>query len=297
MTGILADLLVWNTTTWVYLVGPKTLEAVGVYPEVAGTTSDSIYPGGRYSAQMWYDSNSDSLWLFGGYGRTNDSTTAGWLSDMWKFSLATNQWTFVGGSLAISQNGDYINTPVPTPTAAPVDPPTTAPIQPPLNAPQQPPVQPPVEPPVQSPIEPPIEPPIVPEVPIASPSANNSTVTSDLLKTDAKIAIGVVVPGVAIGVGLLVLLLLLNRRKKAGKKTTVAVPLVDASNGHYNTITVAENFSNYANIPKEGSTSDLSKTESYVSGADNRLIPYASVSLEKEIGVGSFGKGKNNERI
>jgi hypothetical protein len=49
---------------------------------------------------------SGNLWLFGGEGY--DSTgTYGWLNDLWKYSLSSAQWTWVGGPKTTHATGVY----------------------------------------------------------------------------------------------------------------------------------------------------------------------------------------------
>jgi len=88
--------------TWVS--GSDTVEQQGVYGTI-GIASSSNIPGGRENGCSWVD-NSNNLWLFGGNGY---STTAsqGKMDDLWKYSIATNQWTWVSGSTVLNQHGVY----------------------------------------------------------------------------------------------------------------------------------------------------------------------------------------------
>jgi predicted Ser/Thr protein kinase len=274
-TGLLADLLQWNGTAWQYIDGPKTKDTPGNYPTQPGTSSPSIFPGSRIGAAMWLDDIGD-VWLFGGSGY--GEADSGYLNDLWKYSATSNQWTWVSGSRNVFENGNYTNDPVAPPIA-------------PISAPVSAPVEPPVSPPEDKPIG---------VVPTASPSSDQiTTPVDDPLSTDAQIAIGVVVPAVAIGVGLLVLLLLLKRRKKQkAKKTTVTVPLNTNTGSNYQVINLnkgsgsGEGQGNYQGITGLATPSEpeSAMVATMTTGADNRLIPYSSVTLEKEIGVGSFGK-------
>jgi hypothetical protein len=253
----------------------------GNYPAQPGTSSPSIFPGGRVGAAMWLDDIGD-VWLFGGSGY--GEADSGYLNDLWKYSATSNQWTWVSGSRNVFENGNYTNDPVAPPIA-----PISAPISAPVSAPVEPPVSPPEDKPIGV-------------VPTASPSSDQITApVDDPLSTDAQIAIGVVVPVVAIGVGLLVLLLLLKRRKKQkAKKTTVTVPLNTNTGSNYQVINLnkgsgsGEGQGNYQGITGLATPSEpeSAMVATMTTGADNRLIPYSSVTLEKEIGVGSFGKGK-----
>ena len=53
-------------------------------------------PGARYLSANWTDKQGN-LWLFGGYGPDTVGNTAS-LSDLWKYSVRSGQWTCVGGS-------------------------------------------------------------------------------------------------------------------------------------------------------------------------------------------------------
>lgn len=65
----------------------------GVYG-TPGTPSSSDYPGGRLGAASWLDS-SGNLWIFGGQATLDESVP---LNDLWRYSPATGQWTWLSGS-------------------------------------------------------------------------------------------------------------------------------------------------------------------------------------------------------
>jgi N-acetylneuraminic acid mutarotase len=95
--GFLNDLWEFSPTTkeWTWVRGSSTGNASGVYG-TQGVPSTSNVPGARWSPVSWTDS-SGNLWLFGGQGL--DSTgTSGWLNDLWEFSPATKEWTWMGGA-------------------------------------------------------------------------------------------------------------------------------------------------------------------------------------------------------
>jgi hypothetical protein len=249
---------------------------------------------------MWLDDIGD-VWLFGG-SLTSDTTT-GFKNDLWKYSLATGQWTWVDGSPDADKYGNYSAGPMP-PVSPPVNPPVSTPVDSP-NSPAEVPV-----PPAGAPVTPsgvpvplagaPVSGPSSQVVPVSGPAPTEGAITSD-----AQVAIGVVVSAVGAGAGLLVLLLLLKRRKKqkAKKTTTVTVPMETRLSQQYDVINVQNDGNNSTDYSNNGTyqnfvgvtsaTSEPATTPNTITtGADNRLIPYTSVTLEKEIGVGSFGKGK-----
>ncbi|MGB8960326.1 MAG: kelch repeat-containing protein, partial [Candidatus Aminicenantales bacterium] len=96
----LNDLWKYNPTTleWTWVSGSNTVDQTGVYG-TQGTAASSNVPGAREGAVSWTDSVG-RLWLFGG------SSGGGW-NDLWKFDLASLEWTWVSGSNIISQRGIY----------------------------------------------------------------------------------------------------------------------------------------------------------------------------------------------
>lgn len=62
-------------------------------------------PGVRVAAVSWSDP-SGNLWLFGGLG-SDSNASFGALNDLWKYTPATNTWTWVSGSNVVNQYGVY----------------------------------------------------------------------------------------------------------------------------------------------------------------------------------------------
>lgn len=95
-SGELNDLWKLNMSTlqWTWMKGSTGTYQCGVYG-MQGTPADVNTPGARRNAAYWLDAAGD-LVLFGGDGcaATND----GMLNDLWKYSVSTNQWTWVKGS-------------------------------------------------------------------------------------------------------------------------------------------------------------------------------------------------------
>lgn len=82
-----------NTLEWTWVQGSGALN-VPISAGTQGIPSPTNTPGTRgYSGLTWVDGIGD-LWLFGGY-----SPTSYYLSDLWRFNIATNEWTFMSGSL------------------------------------------------------------------------------------------------------------------------------------------------------------------------------------------------------
>lgn len=73
----------------------------GIYGTLGRPAAENI-PGGRQDASTWVD-NSGNLWLFGGYGLDANGTPGQTiLNDLWKYDVATNQWTWISGSNTVS---------------------------------------------------------------------------------------------------------------------------------------------------------------------------------------------------
>lgn len=104
--GNLSDLWRYSPSTgqWTWVSGAQLRNASGVYG-TQGAAAAGDAPGARQAASSWIDA-SGNLWLFGGYGN-DSSTSAGILSDLWRFSPASGQWTWVSGSQLRNTSGVY----------------------------------------------------------------------------------------------------------------------------------------------------------------------------------------------
>ncbi|MBN2544823.1 MAG: galactose oxidase [Spirochaetes bacterium] len=97
LEGNLNDLWKYNPSTnqWAWIKGSNILNQNGIYGTL-NTPDPANNPGGRsYGAGILGTSN--NLWLFGGYGRDKDGLQ-GYLNDLWKYDISTNQWSWVSGS-------------------------------------------------------------------------------------------------------------------------------------------------------------------------------------------------------
>lgn len=104
--GYLNDLWQYSPSTgqWTWAGGPDTVNASGVYG-TQGTAATSNLPGAREAAAYWIDS-SGNLWLFGGLGY-DASGAVGDLSDLWRYSPSTGQWTWINGGNSVNTTGVY----------------------------------------------------------------------------------------------------------------------------------------------------------------------------------------------
>ena len=87
--------------------GSDTREQAGVYG-TQGQPAASNMPGERSGAVTWTDA-SGNFWLFGGDGfsRPLPNSYAEDLNDLWKYNVATGEWTWMSGSNSVGANGVY----------------------------------------------------------------------------------------------------------------------------------------------------------------------------------------------
>jgi len=100
-----------NEWTWVSGSNPTTLTQtplqvsdytcgqVGVYGTLGVSAAGNV-PGGRLNSLEWTDSSGD-FWIFGGYG-FDIKGAYGYLNDLWMFNPSTGEWTWMGGSSALT---------------------------------------------------------------------------------------------------------------------------------------------------------------------------------------------------
>lgn len=93
-----------STNQWTWINGDNISDQDGVYG-TQGVAAPANKPGARECAVTWADA-SGNLWLFGGvsYGANG---MFGEINDLWKYTISTNQWTWVNGSNAVMQNSVY----------------------------------------------------------------------------------------------------------------------------------------------------------------------------------------------
>jgi Galactose oxidase, central domain len=101
---------------WTWVAGSSVANTKGSYG-TKGVASASNAPGARYLSSNWMDKQGN-LWLFGGYGTDSVGDTAT-LSDLWKFSVSTGEWTSMGGLQTAGATGVYGTLGVPDPANIP----------------------------------------------------------------------------------------------------------------------------------------------------------------------------------
>ncbi len=92
---------------WTPVARTATVDQAGAYGTL-GTPGGT--PGGRWGAASCTDS-SGNVWIFGGQGFDSTGTSLGLLNDLWKYNIATAQWTWMGPTNSnISQNNGVYGT-------------------------------------------------------------------------------------------------------------------------------------------------------------------------------------------
>lgn len=99
----LADLWRYNiaTATWTWMAGPNTANFSGNFGTITVPSPTNAPPARDETRAGWVDTNGD-LWLFGGFNLSQNN-----LNDVWRFSIATNTWTWMAGSNGISTPPSY----------------------------------------------------------------------------------------------------------------------------------------------------------------------------------------------
>lgn len=103
--GYLNDLWKYDpaTNNWTWVKGSNIIEEFSTYG-TQGTPHVANKPGATYASVSWTDAN-NNLWLFGGFGYTDNDF--GFLNTLWKYNPSTNQWTWVKGDKTIDKVGVY----------------------------------------------------------------------------------------------------------------------------------------------------------------------------------------------
>jgi N-acetylneuraminic acid mutarotase len=98
------DLWEYNVAAnqWTWIAGSNSYSAGSVYGTL-GTAAPGNVPGARQAGASWVDAVGD-LWLFGG---TGVGGSYGPLNDFWKFNIASNEWTWMGGAQIVGSSGSF----------------------------------------------------------------------------------------------------------------------------------------------------------------------------------------------
>ncbi len=116
--GNLNDLWKYSPTTgqWTWVSGAEKVNAAGHYGTRNAAAPDNV-PGARQAPLEWTDAAHD-FWLFGGIGYDSNGKQ-GNLSDLWKYSPTTGQWTWVSGANTVNAAGHFGLRNVPSPDNTP----------------------------------------------------------------------------------------------------------------------------------------------------------------------------------
>jgi hypothetical protein len=102
--GDLNDLWEFSPSSgeWTWMGGSSSPFATGVYG-TKGVAAAANVPGARFGPDTWTDANGH-LWLLGGW--MNVGPNQHW-NDLWEYSPATAEWTWIGGSNTPNAMGVY----------------------------------------------------------------------------------------------------------------------------------------------------------------------------------------------
>jgi hypothetical protein len=79
-----------STNQWTWMSGSDQLNVVGIYG-TKGVPSPLNVPGARSETSSAWTDSLNNLWLFGGVGGS-------FLNDLWRYSITSNEWTWISGS-------------------------------------------------------------------------------------------------------------------------------------------------------------------------------------------------------
>jgi len=104
--AVLNDLWSYNPSTglWTWVGGSSTPDAAGVFG-TQGIAAATNVPTARMGGSAWLDA-SGNVWLFGGLGLNAGGLVQDY-NDLWEYSPASGQWTWVGGSDGANAAGVY----------------------------------------------------------------------------------------------------------------------------------------------------------------------------------------------
>jgi N-acetylneuraminic acid mutarotase len=95
--GSLSDLWQYDPAagTWTWISGPSVANTAPTYGS-RGIAAAGNVPGARMAHVSWMDS-AGNFWIFGGIGLDSANTQKS-LNDLWKYSPASGNWTWLSGS-------------------------------------------------------------------------------------------------------------------------------------------------------------------------------------------------------
>ena len=102
-----------STNEWTWMSGTNVIFASGIYGTKGVPSSTNLPPGRSETCSAWTDSM-NNLWLFGGYDNNGDN-----LNDLWRYSITTNEWTWMSGSSFSNSFSVYGTKGIPAPANVP----------------------------------------------------------------------------------------------------------------------------------------------------------------------------------
>jgi PKD repeat protein len=96
---------------WTWMRGPGVLNSPGSYGTQGIPSPTNEPPGKSWGMASWVDLN-NNLWMFGGM-------SGGSFSDLWKYDVSANEWTWMKGPSTMNQAGVYGTQGVPSPANNP----------------------------------------------------------------------------------------------------------------------------------------------------------------------------------
>jgi len=99
--NVFADVWKYDPVTdeWTWMKGPSGNGGNGVYG-TQGVADPANHPGGRFECATAWTDNAGDLFLFGGYSGSG-------FNDLWRFNIASNNWTWMKGSSGAGGAGVY----------------------------------------------------------------------------------------------------------------------------------------------------------------------------------------------
>jgi hypothetical protein len=90
-----------SSNEWTWVNGSNLMSGIGNYGNQGIPSPTNLPPGRSGTCISWIDSL-DNLWLFGGI-----IGGGSFLNDLWRYSIATNEWTWMSGSNVPNDPGYY----------------------------------------------------------------------------------------------------------------------------------------------------------------------------------------------
>ena len=105
-----------RTNQWTWINGDNDVHNWRPVYGNLSVPSATNTPGGRFAESVGWVDNKGDLWLYGGLGGTPASD---FYSDIWRYNIASNQWTWMGGPQGFGTLGNYGELGIERPTNIP----------------------------------------------------------------------------------------------------------------------------------------------------------------------------------